>query len=172
MPTVLELIQTTATRVTDGRMEQMLRRERLLALSNQKPAGVAPKLKVLQEHGFVWVVEPAFVTKFRHHASMAWPSGQPVPVYGRGGAAIYVGDAPAHAIDRMEEAKALGLAFQTIHSNEPLPTKFIQIDPVVVGWMRYPNIGLSADGRAETIEGDLFGVVIAAWDMDKETVLN
>ncbi len=81
----------------------------------------------------------------------------------------YIGDIPDFALDRAELALSIGVKEITIHSMQPLPVTRKSTDPIMVGWMRdLPNsISNEYCYDSDAIEG----VVLAAWDMEKEIEL-
>ena len=93
----------------------------------------------------------------------------------------YVGDLPDFAMDNMMKAAAIGIRYFTIHSNEPLPVEEIDlkaIDPLLIGWLNRPQIVKAHSDNHDKAFDQLwharkedYGVVVAAWDLDKEITL-
>jgi hypothetical protein len=134
-------------------------------------------LEELRMAGFRWIVGTDFIRRFSYHAAL----GQDIQwhdhrVYEKQGrvrqALVYYGDIPDFALDRVEKAQTIGISNFTIHSILPMPIKFLQIDPVLVGWPAMPSIEVLKKGKRNsklrfTIE-DITGVVIAVWDANRE----
>jgi hypothetical protein len=137
-----------------------------------------PSLKLideLKENDFMWFVNgDKFVKRFKYAACVC------TNYENRGGSNYncviddnfdrpwYVGDIPDFALNRIAKAKDIGLEFFTIHSNQPLPTKFIISDPVIVGWRYDPRITLSKEKRIWETQESAIGVVVALWNDEGE----
>ena len=134
------------------------------------PSGFEPeRQKTLTEAGFCWMVVENFASRFQYCAEVKNPStfGDPMVVED-GKSVVYVGDIPDFALDRIMAAEQVGLKYFTIHSNSPLPVRYMTIcDPVLVGWTSRPYFGRSRVGW-ESQHAWAGGVVIAVWDNDRE----
>lgn len=130
------------------------------------------EIKRYQKAGFCWFVTLDFIKHFKYHASIA---GDCVSQHGNGNWITsyndlqYDGDIPDFALDNIEKAKLEGIDEFSIHSNLPLPVKLRLSDPIVIGWKSYHTIWLDRDGSPTFNDDDIMmGVVVAAWDMEKE----
>ncbi len=127
----------------------------------------------LREEGFFWFVKPSFILKFRFHACLYgnYDGGHPTigrfyrGIYGENGMRnLYIGNIPNTVLDKIKTVKDLGIKHVTIHSMEPLPIAYNNIDPVAVGWFANPQIHLEEN----FIGNPSIGFVIGLWDMEKE----
>lgn len=201
---IIELMQTQAVQQFTPAPEAQ--RKRILAeLTNNPSYDVTAENQLLQrnqtqtilaEAGFVWMVHPRFVSKFRFAAGVwlrerRYDNDAPVETMSGSAAIWYAGDIPDFAIERMRQVKAFEqFRCVTIHSNEPLPVSRVNlrpIDPVMVAWTggerRSEHLTIRQRARWQfrrnpfdaygTLEAhrQTIGVVIAAWDFDKEIEL-
>src|SRR3990167_3161198 len=83
-------------------------------------------------------VKPSFIFQFRYHATILKDYSVCNII---GNSVIYVGDIPNSVLDKIEEARQVGISHFTIHSNQRFPVECVQIDPVLIAWNSSPFIG-------------------------------
>ncbi|KKK84220.1 hypothetical protein LCGC14_2785520, partial [marine sediment metagenome] len=106
------------------------------------------------------------VPKFKYIARVV---GHWYTVQDSGSALVYAGDFPDFALDRLEVALKCGVQTITIHSTQPLPVRrepLPKMEPVLLGWASDQISFTQEKGRVKAPSA--LGVVIAAWDLDKE----
>lgn len=148
----IELLRQTATK---GLVDNIDHTRRLLDLKGIRNW---ERIKLdLIDASFRWYITAENLNKFKHFAILR--------TVGRVG--NYIGDIPDFAIDRAELALSLGIKEITIHSMQSLPISRVNTDPIMVGWIRIPD--MASDGAfTYGFFCDREGVVISAWNMEKE----
>lgn len=127
-------------------------------------------LRALLDSGVVWLAGPEFIARFRYAAGLYIDTA--VLDIKTNCRVQYRGDLPEFALDRLETARNLGLKHFTVHSNEPLPVELLRkTDPVLIGWPATPLIRVLENRNCELSVLGLRGVVLAAWDFDKEIAI-
>jgi len=151
------------------KMTRLTQRHDLVPAGGMDSATVAK----LAEAGFVWRVPGSFVGKFRYAADLRSPSIVTRSRSWDSDQVVFAGDLPDWVADRGLKAVELGAKHLTIHSNEPLPVKFVKmVDPVLLAWFTTVRINHSGGGNSRWISTDgPTALVVAAWDVDKELVL-
>lgn len=155
----------------EKRLEKILDREVFHRFAGRRHSVWAQKMQTL---GFRIVVDTDWVLRFKFHGDIFGRC-----VYeARGSKRVYYqynGDIPEFALDKLEEFLRLtgNHDLVSIHSMEPLPVKLVRvlpvIDPVMIGWAETPRIVHRQSGW-EALSNPL-GVIIAAWDEYKETMV-
>jgi len=140
---------------------------------------LSSNLLSLQEE-FGILVPAIILTAFKYHGVIRSNAEKGV-ITTKGQQVVYTGDIPDFAIERIGKAIASGLPYITIHSNQRLPVKlnspsistsfrvFLSslLDPVVMGWLKSPQIVLGAfSGKIKGLNAADIGVVIAMWADD------
>uniref|UniRef100_A0A6M3JKI8 Uncharacterized protein n=1 Tax=viral metagenome TaxID=1070528 RepID=A0A6M3JKI8_9ZZZZ len=166
---------------TTGEVQHQVRLARITGVGKY-PHGWTSDFEVAAR-GFAWVVGIDFIKKFKYHASVneyfGVGSGHRCAVYSGGeyNYRFYQGDIPDAALGRIGEAQKCDMHWFTIHSNEELPIKKMDMskrDPVIIGWRFNPHLEVSGE-KVEMGDGGEYlpsdwnkGFVIAIWDNDKE----
>lgn len=171
-------IKDFARRIDDDLLTGIVHKQRVRKFCGLPDYEIPPGiLKELSDAGFIWVVDTSFVRRFRYHAAVGadhqWHDHRVFIKQGRlRQAVVYQGDIPEFALERAEIAGQIGINNFTIHSMLPLPVSFILTDPVLIGWLALPSIEIRNFGKHHqevyfSVE-DITGIVIAAWDVDRE----
>lgn len=126
--------------------------------------------------GFYVYVNSSWINNFKYHASVYSECSSHLLN------TVYMGDIPESVLNKALMIREMGMTYITIHSNNPLPVRFVNCDPVLIGW---GNAILSVSGEGSSYihtdkEGKLLrpasesteGIIIAIWDMDKEFPLS
>ena len=124
--------------------------------------------------GFRMFVNSKFTEKFRYYALFRGEKDCCYNTFYRS-KYIYTGDVPIAVVEKAQIAIKQGIKYLTIHSNHLLPLSgaMLRVDPVLIGWVDNPDMhGVWAcDGGNLYRDERSIGVIIAAWDMDRELVL-
>lgn len=128
---------------------------------------------------FNWFVNEKFVERLAYAANLRWRISPVVEerikrsrfssLVGR--IPIYQGDLPLGVIPLMEELLDLNIYNFTIHSCYPLEIKYLEkTDPILIGWKDSPviKIDINRNERKVKCRDGHLGIVVAAWDIDKE----
>ena len=171
-------IRDFAYRIDENLLIRVAHKRRVRKFAGLPDYEIPPSmLQELNNAGFTWLVDTAFIRKFCYHAAVGqdyqWHDHRVFVKQGRiRQAIVYVGDIPDFALDRVEIARETGINNFTIHSMLPLPVSFLITDPVLVGWPALPSIEIHNDGKHKqelsfAVE-EVKGIVIAVWDASRE----